>query len=517
METFDVQLYKPKLHFSPGQNWINDPNGLVYFEGEYHLFYQYHPHSTVLSTMHWGHAVSTDLIQWEELDVALSPDEQGIIFSGSVVVDWNNTSGLFPDEPGLVAIYTSHLEPIDRNSQQTDRYTQQTESMGHENPGGEISSAAAPDTVSAPPYLDGQCIAFSHDRGRTWTKYEGNPVLTSSTDRDVRDPKVFWYRPKGYWVMVVATGQNVSFYTSRNLLDWKLESRFGEGFGSHEGVWECPDLFRLPIEGTESWKWVLLVSTGDQPELGNGSRTQYFVGSFDGRQFMPEYNRIQWLDYGRDNYAGVSFSDIPEQDGRRIYMGWMNNWRYARELPAGDWNGAMTLPRTLCLRPLKNQLLICQRPVAELDRYFTEKHKLSGITVSNKQPYELITAAAIADIRLRAQHDGLDELTVTIHHTAEQYTTIGYHATSELLSVRREHSGRSDFDPLFARGQQVHIPYSSHLNLRIVLDSCSVEVFAGDGMYAITSLIFPDQACQRIVIQSRGGDARLYDSFIYTG
>ncbi len=488
METSDLQRYKPKLHFSPRQHWMNDPNGLVYFEGEYHLFYQYHPHSNVWGPMHWGHAVSTDLIDWEELDIALHPDEQGTIFSGSIVIDWQNTSGLFPDEPGMVAIYTSHLDHQEAN-----------------------------DTDMPASYTESQCLAYSHDRGRTWTKYAGNPVLTSNTARDFRDPKVFWYRPKGYWVMVVATGQTISFYTSKNLLQWKLESTFGEGYGSHEGVWECPDLFRLPIEGTGSCKWVLLVSTGDQPELGNGSRTQYFIGSFDGRQFMPEYNRIQWLDYGRDNYAGVSFSDIPEQDGRRIYIGWMNNWRYARELPTGDWNGAMTIPRVLCLRPLKNQLLICQRPVAELDRHFTAKHKLSGLTLSEEQPYELSTDAEIADLQLRLQHDGLDELTVTIHHTSEQYTTISYHAASELLSVRREHSGRTDFDPLFARGQQVHIPYSSHLNIRIVVDSCSVEVFAADGMYAITSLIFPDRTCERITIQARGGEARLYDSFIYTG
>ncbi len=349
METFDVQLYKPKLHFSPQQHWMNNPNGLVYFEGEYHLFYQYQPHAAVGNSMHRGHAVSTDLIQWQELDVVIQPNHHDTLFSGfsgSVVVDWNNTSGLFPDGPGMVAIYTQHLEQPDSSNGSFDPT--------------HTASAAVPPADIVTHDVQSLCIAHSQDRGRTWTIYEDNPVLTSSADGDFRNPRVFWYRPKGYWVMVVATGQNVSFYTSRNLLEWKLESRFGEGFGSHEGVWEYPDLFRLPIEGTGSCKWVLLVSTGDQPQLGNGSRTQYFIGSFDGRQFMPEYNRIQWLDYGRDNYAGVSFSDIPEQDGRRIYMGWMNNWRYARELPMDNWNGAMTIPRSLCLRPLKNQLLICQ-------------------------------------------------------------------------------------------------------------------------------------------------------------
>ncbi|MFD1886082.1 glycoside hydrolase family 32 protein [Paenibacillus wenxiniae] len=455
METFDVQLYKPKLHFSPQRNWLCNPNGLIYFEGEYHLFYQYDPHATVGHSMQWGHAVSTDWIQWEELEIVLNMDDRDSICSSSIVVDWNNTSGLFPDGPGMVAMYMCHSERSGVRSEAID-YDHAAATSTHASGSGSdstsisnstsISTSTHASTTSSVPHnntanqdMHRLCIAYSHDRGRTWTTCENDPVLTSKTDHPIRDPKVFWYRPKGYWVMVVATGEDVSFYTSRNLLEWKWESRFGKGFGSHEGEWQCPDLFRLPIEGTGSCKWVLLISTADQPELGNGSRTQYFIGSFDGRQFMPEYNRIQWLDYGRDNYAGVSLSDIPEQDGRRIYMGWMNNWRYARGLPADDWHGAMTIPRTLGLRPLKNQLLICQRPVTELDRYFTEKHKLSNLTVSNEQPYELATSAEIADIRLHVQHDGLDELTVTIHHTAEQYTTIGYHATSELLSVRREH------------------------------------------------------------------------------
>ncbi|WP_017811417.1 glycoside hydrolase family 32 protein [Paenibacillus shenyangensis] len=483
MESSFLKSYRPHLHFAPQQNWINDPNGLVYFEGEYHLFYQHHPHSTVWGPMHWGHAVSTDLIHWEELDIALYPDEQGTIFSGSAVIDWNNTSGLFPDEPGMVAIYTTHLDTAD-----------------------------SPDIDA--PYVQSQCIAYSHDRGRTWTKYEHNPVLSSTDKPDFRDPKVFWYRPKGYWVMALATGQSISFYTSSNLLDWKLVSEFGAGIGCHEGVWECPDLFRLPVEGTEASKWVLLVSIGDSPELYHGSRTQYFTGSFDGRQFMPDHSKIQWLDYGRDNYAGVSFSDIPQSDGRRIYMAWMNNWRYAHQLPTGNWRGSMTLPRVLSLRSIKDKMVLCQRPVAELDRSFTSKTKLRSLSITDGQTYEVDLPASIADINLHLQHDGIEEFGVVIHHTADQQTSVSYNSSSELLSVKRESSEDSEYAPMFNRPQQIHIPSSSHFGLRIVLDASSVEVFVNDGLYSITSLIFPDKTCERISIYTRGGDIRLYDSYI---
>ncbi|WP_411345659.1 glycoside hydrolase family 32 protein [Paenibacillus sp. WLX1005] len=497
METSDLQVYKPRLHFAPTHHRVHDISGLVDMGGEYHLFYRYEQDHAVQQNIRWGHAVSTDLIQWQELDMQMQWDERGWAQSGCVVVDTSNTSGLFPDGPGMVAIHTSQ-QPTTSQQPITD------------------TPDAADQTI--PSWNIG--IAYSHDGGRTWMPYAGNPVLTDLENGTVcQDPRVFWYRPKGCWIMVLATGQDVCFYSSSNLLNWQRTSRFGSKHGSHEGQWRYPDLFRLNIEGTESCKWVLLISMADEPALGNGSRTQYFVGSFDGRQFMPDDNRIQWLDYGRDHYGSISLTDHTQRDPKRIQIGWMNNWRYADELPVANWNGAMTLPRTLTLRPYKNRMLICQRPVAELERHFHEKYKLNGCTITEQQPYELIQPLNIADIQLRMQHDGLQEMGIIIHHTAEQYTVISYNAANELFSVKRDHSSSSDLEPhpLFQRGQQVHIPPSSHLSLRIVLDRCSIEAFAGDGMYAITSLIFPDRTCEKITMYTVGGDVRLYDSWILVG
>nr|WP_237389541.1 glycoside hydrolase family 32 protein [Bacillus sp. USDA818B3_A] len=276
------EKHRPQFHFSPEEKWMNDPNGMVFFNDEYHLFYQYHPFGTTWGPMHWGHAVSKDLIYWEQLPIALYPDDHGAIFSGSAVVDWNNTSGFFPEGPGLVAIYTSA-----DNYPESDRPRQR------------------------------QSLAYSKDNGRTWVKYEGNPVLSDLNITDYRDPKVFWHNETNKWVMVLATGQSVTLYISANLKDWEFASEFGNKAGSHDGVWECPDLFQLPVDGNENnQKWVMFVSIGDNPQFKEGSRTQYFVGQFDGTTFVNDNpdEMVLWLDFGRDNYAGVSWSDMPAEE-----------------------------------------------------------------------------------------------------------------------------------------------------------------------------------------------------------
>lgn len=475
MEIVERTKQRPVLHFTPKQHWLNDPNGLVYFEGEYHLFYQHHPHSSIWGPMHWGHAVSKDLITWEELDIALYPDEHGTVFSGSAVVDWNNTSGFFPDKTGMVAVYTSHLEP-----------------------------------AATSPAVQRQSLAYSHDNGRTWSKYEGNPVLSHAEKADFRDPKVFWSEEHGKWVMVLATDQTITFYSSLNLREWSLESEFGEGAGSHEAVWECPDLFQLPVEGTGASKWVLLVSIGDNSGLNYGSRTQYFVGEFDGSVFTPEHEDIRWLDYGRDNYAGVSFSDIPAADRRRIYIGWMNNWRYANQIPSRGWRGTMTIPRELTLYEAEGRTLVRQQPVAELDRYFAaESAALPELLLEPGKRRRIDSGnTAALKLELKLEQSDADEFGLILHHTADEYTELVYTAAEGTLTLRRDHSGETGFAEMFSAPQCTE-GIGSLRSLTILADACSVEVFANDGEASITSLVFPAEVCSGLTFYAEGGNVRL--------
>ena len=302
-DTFDTtnrEKFRPTYHFSPLYGWMNDPNGMVYKDGEYHLFYQYNPYGSKWGNMNWGHAISKDLVNWEHRPVAIAPDALGTIFSGSAVVDHNNTAGF--GAGAIIAIYT----------QNSDRQV--------------------------------QSIAYSTDNGRTFTKYENNPVLVSEA-RDFRDPKVFWYEATKRWIMVLAVGQEMQIFSSPNLKDWAFESSFGEGYGAHGNVWECPDLFELPVEGTNEKKWVLLCSLGDGP-FGD-SATQYFIGSFDGKKFSCDNqpNVTKWMDWGKDHYATVTWSDAP--DNRRIAIAWMSNWQYANDVPTSQYRSPNSIPRDL--------------------------------------------------------------------------------------------------------------------------------------------------------------------------
>jgi len=481
LKTHNSEKYRPIFHFSPKKNWMNDPNGLVYFKGEYHLFFQHNPNDSIWGPMHWGHAVSKDMIEWEELDIALYPDEHGTIFSGSVVIDWNNTSGFFSKEPGMVAIFTQNLHDAD-----------------HTTP------------------IQTQSLAFSHDRGRTWTKYEKNPVLKHPTKVDFRDPKVFWHYESEKWIMVLATGQTVSIYSSPNLIDWQFESEFGENIGCHDGVWECPDLFELPVENSEEKKWVMFVSIGDNRQFDSGSRTQYFIGSFDGSNFKVDENNneVLWLDFGKDNYAGVTFSDIPKEDGRRIYIGWMSNWRYANEVPTVGWRGQMTLPRVLTLRKIGDKLRVIQKPVKELDNYFTKQIVIHDEIISSGIQKKIDINQSSVEIVLNVNNLGAKQFGLVLHHTENQSTTITIDLLTNLLSLDRTNSGEVSFSENFLNNQVMKIHDTTKLNLRIIVDSSSVEIFVNEGAHALTSLIYPDKACEKISIFSLGGDIQLCNSYI---
>ena len=339
------EVYRPKVHFSPEAHWVNDPNGMVYNKGVYHLFYQHHPYSSVWGPMHWGHATSRDLINWKHEPIAIYPDSLGTIFSGSAVVDKNNTSGLGKNgQVPLVAIFTQHSmegEKAGRNDYQN------------------------------------QSIAYSNDDGKTWIKYEGNPVLKNPGITDFRDPKVMWYEPQKKWIMTLATKDCITFYSSKNLKSWVKESEFGATIGAHGGVWECPDLFTLDNNGKKVWALIVSINPGGP---NKGSATQYFIGDFDGNKFVPQTTDVKWIDYGPDNYAGITWSNT---GSRKIFLGWMSKWMYANAVPTETWKNAMTIPRELKLKQVGNNLLIASEPVAELTKIQTKPITISNINVNN--------------------------------------------------------------------------------------------------------------------------------------
>lgn len=476
MQTYE---YRPKFHFSPPTNWMNDPNGLVYFKGEYHLFYQHYPKENHWGPMHWGHAVSRDLVTWEHLPIALAPDEQGMIFSGSAVVDWNDTTGFFNGGTGLVAIFTYHDHPHESASREK------------------------------------QSLAYSKDCGRTWIKYEGNPVLTSDKHADFRDPKVFWHQETKQWVMIVASGQSVCLYRSLNLKEWSFSSEFGQGIGSHDGVWECPDLFALPLDGdTAALTWVMLVSVGNNPAIGEGSRTQYFTGHFDGYSFTPDQasRKIRWIDYGRDNYAGVSWSDVPSEDGRRIYIGWMSNWKYAGETPTKGWRGAMTIPRELTLESRNGEIVLIQRPVKELDGIRIPLIESGGNSFAELKSIcsaiELETYEILAEFKLT---ETIDSLGFKIRASEKEKTLVGYSVKDETVFIDRTSSGAVDFHDGFPGRHQAKLKSDNkYVKFHLVVDRSSVEIFMNDGLVAMTDLIYPSSCSRGLSFFCDGGEVLPY-------
>ncbi|UAL51515.1 MULTISPECIES: glycoside hydrolase family 32 protein [Metabacillus] len=474
MKPILTEKYRPHFHFSPLGKWLNDPNGMVFFNGEYHLFYQHHPFSTIWGPMHWGHAVSKDLIHWEHLPVALHPDEHGAIFSGSAVVDWDNTTGFFDDQPGLVAIYTSH-----------DSY---------------------PDSERP---RQRQCIAYSKDNGRSWTKYSGNPVLIDETKTDYRDPKVFWHSETKHWIMVLATGQSVTIYKSINLINWQFASEFGEG--SHAGFWECPDLFPLKVDG-DKVKWVMLVSLGDTGEHAEGSWTQYFIGDFDGETFINDHDKetVLWLDYGRDNYAGVSWSDMPSSDGRRIYIGWMSNWRYANQVPTKEWRGVMTIPRELSLASSADGVRIIQKPVSEARVLRKRSNTFKDKLLTPDQPLSIPLESTLLELNLEVEFQDASIAELTIQHSDSEKTVIRYDAEAEILSADRTLSGESDFSSSFPAVQAAPLKMKKNgVRLQLLLDASSIELFGNDGECAITSLVFPSSEKSELHLAASGGSIKV--------
>ncbi|MDX1909893.1 MAG: glycoside hydrolase family 32 protein [Saprospiraceae bacterium] len=478
------EQHRPQFHFSPERAWMNDPNGLVYYAGEYHLFYQYYPDSTVWGPMHWGHAVSKNLVHWEHLPVALFPDSLGCIFSGSVVVDEQNTSGFAPPghpEKPLVAIFTYHNLEWER--------------AGHLD-------------------RESQGIAYSLDRGRTWSKYAGNPVLPNKGDVDFRDPKVFWHDQSKHWVMPLAVGQHLEIFISPDLKSWQKTSDFGEKEGAHGGVWECPDLFPLKTpDGKE--KWVLIQNIG-RGAVAGGSGTQYFIGSFDGKRFKNDNppETVLWLDYGADNYAGVTWFNAPGK--RRIFIGWMSNWDdYAQTVPTERWRSAFTVPRILRLGSTNEGLRLFQEPVTELKALRKSPRMIESQSIDGALllPTSGVQQEFILEFDLNATR--AKEFGLILRNRLGEQVVIGYDREQQVLFVDRTQSGKTAFSSKFPARHNAPLKTGKNLQLHILADASSVEIFAEKGRIAITELFFPNEDYTQYQLYSRNGPAQLQKATIY--
>ena len=447
------QPYRPQIHFSPRQNWTNDPNGLVYFRGEYHLFFQYNPLGDEWGHMSWGHAVSRDLLHWQELPVAI-PEQDGVmIFTGSVVVDRENTSGFCAGKGEcLVAVYTGYSK--------TPQGTLQT-----------------------------QNIAYSRDSGRTWTKYAGNPVLDLHL-ADFRDPSVSWDKKERHWVMAVSlpAEHKIRFYSSPNLKDWKKLSDFGPA-GDVAGDWECPDLLQIPSSDGKERIWALKIGLNPGAPQG-GSGEQYFLGNFDGQGFTPssEPGSHGWTNYGKDDYCAISFNGLP-QGQRPVLLGWMSNWQYAAKLPTAPWRGQMSLPRRLSFVRDEAGLALEQEPIIIPLR--EKSFPMPWPSSSHADNGDAVAAPYEADLEF-GQPDQ-PSFGVRLYSDEEHWTEIGFDTTKKEFYMDRTKSG-AEFSKDFPTRTTAPIVPGRPYNLKLIVDRSSVEAYAQNGTIAMTNLIYPSSS-----------------------
>ena len=461
-DTANREIFRPNYHFTPAYGWMNDPNGMVYKDGEWHLFYQYNPYASVWGNMHWGHAVSRDLVNWEHLPVAIAPDGIGAIFSGSCIVDKNNTAGF--GEGAIVAIYTSSGD------------------------------------------AQIQSIAYSNDNGRTFHKYPGNPVLTSDQG-NFRDPKVFWHEETSKWIMILAVGKDVHFYSSDNLKEWTFESAFGAEYGNHGGVFECPDIMELPVEGTSEKKWMVIVNINPGGPSG-GSATQYFTGDFDGKTFTCESKpeTVKWMDYGKDHYATVSFANAP--DNRHVVMAWMSNWQYAGVVPTLQFRSANSVPRELSLYKEGGEHYLKVTPSPELEALrktpvkknvgtVNKETTLSGLLPANFEMEVTFTPGSSKKFSMEFSNDSGEKVVMTYDLSGKQFI------------MDRTQSGATDFSEDFPVPTPAPLGSGKQYKLRLFVDNCSIEAFDGEGHFAMTNIVFPSSPYKNVRFTSESGSVKI--------
>ena len=443
------ETYRPSYHHAPERGWMNDPNGLFFKDGVWHLYYQYNPYGSMWGNMHWAHSTSTDLVHWQQQPVALAPDAWGTMFSGSCVVDHNNTAGFGKD--AIISMYTSSRPtPF----------------------GGDVQA---------------QCIAYSNDGGKTFTKYVGNPVITDEK-KDFRDPHVFWNEEAGFWNMILAAGQEMQIYSSANLKDWKYESSFGHEYGNHGGVWECPDLMKMKVRGTEKEKWMLICNINPGGPFG-GSAAQYFIGQFDGHKFTceDEPSETKWMDYGKDHYATVTFDNAP--DGRRCAIAWMSNWQYANQVPTMQYRSANSIVRDLGLFEYKGETYCSVLPAKEMTA-------ARGAKVG--APTE--ACEIVVDIKGDAQ--------ITLRNAKGERVVMTYDDAEETFDMDRRRSGNISFSDAFPVVTSSPT-YGKIRQLRIFVDRSSIEAFDSEGKMVMTNLVFPTEPYDKIIVKGKA-KAKIY-------
>ena len=466
------QPWRPQYHFTPPRTFMNDPNGTVFYKGEYHLLYQYNPEGNVWGHMSWGHAVSPDIVHWQNLPVALHevPAEY-MVYSGSAVVDWQNTSGLCrstdpQDHSCLVAIYTAAYR--DRQKQH---------------------------------------IAFSNDRGRSWTNYSGNPVADLDAS-DFRDPNVFWYAPQRKWVMVavLADEKTLVILDSPDLKHWTKRSTFGPA-GDTAGQWECPDLIELPIESTSEKKWVLIINRNPGAPAG-GTGVRYLIGKFDGANFTSEVpdSPALWADWGKDFYATNTWNDMPAADGRRVWIGWFSNWQYANAEPTVLWRGAQSIPRTLTLRRYSDGLRLVQWPVREVEDLRREKLHIANASVAeaNQAIREKGAKGEVYEFEAELHPGPADEMGFRLRKGKDAETLVGFDAVHGEVFVDRTHSGEISFSKDFPGRHAAKLEQKAGVELRVFVDRSSVEVFANNGERVLSERIYPPPGSDGIELYANG-------------
>ena len=440
-DTFDaknVEKHRPVYHHTPAYGWMNDPNGMFYKDCVWHLCYQFNPYGSQWENMTWGYSTSTDLVNWTHMPAVLKGDALGAIFSGSSVVDKNNTAGFGKD--AIVAFYTS---------------------AGHSQM---------------------QSMAYSTDGGKTFTKYAHNPILVS-TARDFRDPHVFWNEDAKFWNMVLAAGQEMQIYSSSNLKDWKFESSFGHEYGNHGGVWECPDLMKMKVRGTDKEKWMLICNINPGGPFG-GSATQYFIGQFDGHKFTceDEPSETKWMDYGKDHYATVTFDNAP--DGRRCAIAWMSNWQYANQVPTKQFRSANSIVRDLGLFEYKGETYCSVLPAKEM-------------TAARGARSKNLTEACEIVVDLKG------DLQLTLSNSKGEKVVMTYDDVEETFDMDRRNSGNTSFSDAFVVATKSPT-YGKVRQLRIFVDRCSIEAFDAEGKMVMTNLVFPTQPYDKLTLKGKG-------------